>query len=125
MALAAKKPNEAKTITATLIRGRVYVFNYQGKHHEFKRGVPVEVSKELAAELEKDTVIIETTDGDEIEKDRFNIDFDAEVRQVRPAPLRKRLRLVEAEEDEEDTSTRRSLARHTGPSGFKKPNRSR
>jgi hypothetical protein len=63
----AAKPDETLVNTATLIRGRVYVF----KNQRFDVGVPVIVDDKLASILEEKVNITEDTDGEEFEKSVF------------------------------------------------------
>lgn len=106
--------NAGTIITATLSRGKTYshFIKEEGKFKEFKRNVPTEVSDELADELEELVEIITTTDGDEVEKPRFEIDREAEKRQDdEPAPRRMRLRMVAADEDRKP----KTVATRTAP----------
>lgn len=88
-------------ITATLMRGKNYSFYNPSTatYTVFKRSVPVEVTDEVADQLEELVDVVKTSDGDEIEKLYFDIDRDAERRTEEEAkPRRMRLRMVEASE---------------------------
>jgi hypothetical protein len=65
--------------TATLLRGRVYVY----KNVSFERGVPVVVTDELAAELEELFDEVRDADQEIIEKPLFSVVYEV----PRPAPV--------------------------------------
>lgn len=86
-----------KIITAKLVRGKVYSYFEQSTGHylTFKRNVPVEVSAKVANELEDLVDEINTDEGEVIEKNRFEIDYEAERRtEEDTGPRRLRMRIV-------------------------------
>lgn len=102
--MAARK--QEKCITATLLRGRVYVF--QNVH--FMRGVATVVDDGLAAELEALCEEVTDSDGEVFEKMLFEVDYEATV----PTPG--------DEEDAEPRVSRRRVAKRK-PSGPRKRQR--
>lgn len=100
-------------ITATLVRGKVYNYNFiadkkkpaEGQYFTFHRNVPQEVSEELADELEdlqdveRRRADPEDEDVEEIERPLFRIDREAPVRRADEKTVKKvRMRLVAADE---------------------------
>lgn len=99
-------------ITATLIRGKKYSYNQilktdaagvatETKFHAFERNIPVPVDEVLAGELEELVEIIPTSEGDEIEKPRFNVNWEAPEAGAKAAPdpnKKVRMRLVAADD---------------------------
>lgn len=76
----AGRPAQDSVILATLKRGKHYSHFFEGTYHEFRRGVPEQVSEELADELEElvDTIPVgDPAAGEQVEVDRFDIDRDA------------------------------------------------
>lgn len=65
--------------TATLLRGRVYVY----KNVSFERGIPVVVDDALAAELEEMFDEVRDADQEIIEKPLFSVVYEV----ARPAPV--------------------------------------
>jgi hypothetical protein len=62
-------PASKENITATLIRGKTYVF----RGIKFTRGDAIEVDSDIAAELETKVDIVMDLDGEEFEKPLFAV----------------------------------------------------
>jgi hypothetical protein len=72
---------ETSTITATLLHGKQYQFNDNGKYYIFQRAVPVSVPAAVADKLEEMVRPVKI-DGEEYERELFEIDRNAPRRNV-------------------------------------------
>ena len=105
--MAAKKQSE-KVTTATLLRGRVYVY---AKVH-FQRGVPTVVGGALADELEDLFDEVRDSDSDTFEKPYFLVEHNVdppdsvEKREEEKKKARRRLRRLPAAISSDDDAER-------------------
>jgi hypothetical protein len=107
-------PTDQLINTATLLRGRVYVY----KGVTFERGVPVTVPDDLGAELEDMFDEVRDSDNEIIEKPLFSVLYDVvppapaaslapRRRRVQPANVRSAPAVAEPEPEEQAPRIRR------------------
>lgn len=77
--------------TATLVRGRVYVFRHEGENIQFELDVAKVVDDALASKLEDLVSEVHDTDGDAFEKPLFHVRRGVPRPEKGAAPVSKRL----------------------------------